>query len=331
MDPEKSEVSTQETKAEAPQSMAERMEKSVGEAWLRAATESAPETTETTEAEQAAETPAAEEVEAKADETKDEVTELPWTAEQMRDPKFYDRLDKAGWELLEKYSPAMAAKAEKVKAVYSALGKVTSPKYQQELQPETRSEAPAEESDAALQAAILQANSLDPKEAALGLKTIIKLTVGEMLPEYGFDPVQAKAAKVASNAYATVVAKTPEIASLDLKELDAVVEGDESLSTLIAVAEGLPDDKRVQITASVMRTAGERLLATKKAEKAAADAQTAAQVAAKQKTQKKVQSNANLSSAAVIEAPASGARTTAKKSIEQFVHDEYAKVVAGNG
>lgn len=310
-------VHSQEPKAEEiPQSLHERMEKSVADKWQSAATESA-----------AAAAPAAEETpkaepdgsESSAAETTQNESEKPQvTPEQLADKKFWGGLDKAGWERMEKHFPVETAH---VKAAQAAATRIVNEARKETPKPaEERTDAPKQQLSPELQQAFRKMQSLDETEALEGFREMQRITLRESLPEFGLDPDRAAAEKVAINAYAIAAKALPELDSLDLNALDAVVESDPVLVALVKTA-------NVDNVAIAMQAAGRQLLAKQKADSDKAAADKAAKDREKAEKQAKLRSNASIPGSVIAEAPG-GATSKAKPSMEEFVANEWNKEAA---
>lgn len=316
MDPNTPEVTTApETEPQIAESLDERLAKSLERNEASAATESAPEAPkETPEAEPAAETtePEPEEIDEPKEPPVDDAE--PFTEEQLRDPAFFDKLDREGWKKLEDWNPALYRKA---KAVYSALGKANQLAQQSKPQPaqEERSTEPtlAERK----RAAFLKSQSLDENEAEAGFEEYQSLLLEEKLPQLGFDPVEAKAVSVAKQAYEIAVADVPELADFELKDLDAEVDSSPRLMRLVNKGD-------VESVAIAMALAAESLVAKRQVAKAKADADRAAAEKKKADEQRRLKSNANNPANAVTEA--SRARVpSAKRSVEEVFEENLSK------
>lgn len=309
--------------AEQPVPFSERVEKLIADNWSRVTEENA------------TEEPAAAELQAPAgsgkpsDETKPQAETAPpedgWippTPEQTADTKFWGGLDKAGWERMERDFPVATAH---VKAAIAAGSRFVNEARKAAQQPpaEAANAQPTDTSNAELLAAMEKANSLDPKEAAEGLQKIVDLRLKPMLKEYGLDPVMASANRVYRNAYASVVEVMPEIAKLDPKELDAVVDSNPALLDLLDTAtDELPEKKRIAITASVMKVAAQTVVAKKASETATNAANEQRKIEATKAAQRKVNSNANIVSNVVVESPAGGA-PKGKKTVMEIIEEKW--------
>lgn len=318
------EETTTATPAAPEKPLSERMEEfAVKQFEQVAAEESDTETTETTE--QTAPQGEQSDADGKTTETQEAKPE-EITPEQIADPAFWGRLDKAGWERMEREYPVQT---RHVKAAQQAASRIVNEARKTAQTPaEPANGKPTEPSiSTELQDAIRRANDLDETVAAKGLKDIVRLTLKEALPEFGLNPDAAKASAIAQTAYASVVAETPEIANLDLKELDAIVDASPALTNILNRAQTLPDDIRTSLTMDVMRQAADSLMTKKKAEQEATAAREANKTAKVKETQRKVNSNASIPSNAVVNSPAAGA-PTGKKTVEQFVNEQWEKVAA---
>lgn len=311
---------TPEPEAKPELSIDERIAQSLARHEAGAATESAPEkpAESVEEADKAAADTTDEktgEVEAKTEETKDEAPE-PFTAEQLRDPKFFDRLDKDGWARLEKLHPALY---EMGKAVASARGKAY-----QELQ-QLKKAAPSESVDSTQpkvpedrKALLAKLDSLDDDERAQALDAIIDAALREKLPKLtGIEPNEAQAAAVGREAFRMAVDAMPEMAKLSDDDLGAAVEADPNLMELLELAATTPREQSVRITANVMKRAGQAVLAKQKAEADAAAAKRQAEEAKLRERQTRVKSNASNPSN-VLQEQAPAKVPTGKRSAEEI-------------
>jgi hypothetical protein len=312
-------VATTETKPEVTESLTESMAKFVEGEYGKAAAEesSAAQTEETTEAK------AADTTEAKADETPVQAAPEPFTTEQISDPKFWDSLDKAGWERAAKLHPVETAR---VKASYAAASKIAAAAKAKSEPAEERTEAP-KQLNADWKEALRKANSLDEDEAIEGQRLIAKLTLREALPEFGINPAETQARAIERNAYQIAVEGLPELDSLSDDVLNAAVEADPFLMQNVQIAASLPAQQSVALLANVMKQAGSAVLAKQKAEETSKAATAAAEAEKKQAQQKKVRSNANIASNVVVEQPFAG-KPTKDETPEQYINRMWQEAAA---
>jgi hypothetical protein len=261
------------------------------EAKVSATAESATvETEKTPETEQVAET--TEETETvETEKPTEEVAPEPFTAEQLRDPKFFDRLGKGDWERLEKLNPSLY---EMGKAIASARGKA----YAELQQLKKADPPPQERSDSQTKltekkALLARIDSLDDEERVEALDEYVRQAVREALPEItGIDPDDAQAVSVLREAHSIAASALPEMSKLSDDDLDAAVEADPDLLDDLQLAATLPRAQKVALTAKVMKRAAEKVIAAKKAQANDAEAKRKAEEAKAGKTQAKVNANA---------------------------------------
>lgn len=319
MDPETPEVTqTEEPKAEeTPQSLPDRMLKSASEAWQSAAEESAPaDTPETPEA------PAADAPEPKADETPKEPESEKITPDQLADKAFWGRLDKAGWERMEREHPVATAIVKAGQAAATRIvneARKETPKPAEERTDTTKQETLSPE----MTAAFAKMQSLDQTEALEGFREMQKLALLETLPQFGFDPNRAKAEQLASESYSQAVGEMPELGKLDPIALDAVVEADPVLMALVETG----TKKNVVVA---MKRAGETLISKQKAESDNAAAKQREKDEQTKRHQQKLRSNASIPGQVVVEQP-SGGSPKGKPSMEEFAAKLYNEAAASNG
>lgn len=314
MDPNTPEVTSEEPQSAQPEALSDRMLKSVSDKWQGAAEESP---VEETPVEAEAEKPAAEEAETPAEVEAKPVADQPFTAEEIADPKHWNRLDKAGWEKAARLHPV---ETSLVKAAFRAASlKAIEGKREQPSPAEERADAPAKISPA-IRDAVRKANSLDEEEAVEGLQDLMKLTLKDALPEFGIDPDETRAVATIKQAHRIAVEQMPELAELDIAELDAALDGDEALLALVATN----DPKNVALA---MRSAGRKVLESKSSAKAAEDAKKAGEKAKLVDKQKREKSNAHNVSNTIVDTPA-GATPKGKETVEQYVNRQWAEVSA---
>jgi hypothetical protein len=301
MDEETEVIATPETEAQPEQSFEERGLKFV-ESQMQAAsaaTESTADDAAQTEteivAEPAKETPV---------ETKTEDTPEPFTAEQMGDPAFFDKLDKEGWDRLNKLHPGLYTMG---KQVASARGKANA--ALKGLPKEPPPETTEDPDRAKLKAAWQKSQSLDNDEAFEGSVEYNRLLLAqEATTTLGINPAATKAQALLSKAFdvaitgdGTALPAFKELSTLPGDELDAIVEADPFLMQTLELSASLPDDKRIAMVAGVMQQAGRKLVAQKQS-KAATDATAAeAEKTKKAEAQKRLRSNANNQGAVIVE------------------------------
>lgn len=318
---EKTEVVTTPEAEPETESLDTKMTKFVGQKYGEAvaAENSAEAVTETTEA-PAADAPADE----PAEEPAPKAEEL-FTTEQLSDPKFWDRLDKAGWEKAAKLHPV---ETSRVKAGYAAASKIAEEARKAKPEPkEERDDSSTQKLSPEMTEVLRKIDSLDPAERAEGLDSYVELKMAEKLPKFGFNPNQAKAAQLASSAYDLAVAELPDLGKIDLQVLDAAVESDPVLLALVSTG-------NVQNVAVAMKRAGENVIAKQKADQDKAAAEQRAKDAKTKETQRKVKSNASIPSNVVVESPAGSAPTDRPKGqrtdadMQKFVDEQYDAAVA---
>jgi len=317
METETEVTETQSTEAQEEQSFDQRVMKSV-ETKLQAASAAAESTADDatqTETETVAET----ETETPEVETKTETEPEPFTAEQMGDPAFFDKLDKDGWDRLNKLHPALYTMG---KQVASARGKANAAlKGLPKEPPPEQTENP---NRAKLRAAWERSQSLDPDEAFEGSVEYSRLLLAQEAPTtLGIDPAQTKAGAILSRAFnlaltgngATLPA-FPELAKLDNAALDAIVESDPFLMQTLEMGALLPDDKHAAVVAGVMQQAGRQLIARQKAKETTDAAAVEAEKAKKAESQKRLRSNVN-NQGALITDTQSGRMPEGKRTFQK--------------
>jgi hypothetical protein len=302
MDEETEVIAAPEAEAQPEQSFEERGLKFV-ESQMQAASAAAESTaddaaqTETDAvAEPAKETPV---------ETKTEEEVQPFTAEELADDAFFDKLDKDGWDRLQKLNPALHKMG---KAVASARGKAYA--RLKGLPPEPAPETTEDPNRAKLKAAWQKSQSMDEDEAFEGSVEYSRLLLAqEATTTLGINPAATKAQALLSKAFdvaitgdGTTLPAFKELSTLPGDELDAIVEADPFLMQTLELSASLPDDKRIAMVAGVMQQAGRNLIAQKQS-KAATDAAAAeAEKTKKAEAQKRLRSNANNQGAVIVDA-----------------------------
>lgn len=252
--------------------------------------------------------------------------EVPFTPEQLADPKHWDRLDKAGWERAAKLHPVETAR---VKAGYAAASRITEDARRvaatSRPEPEKKEEPKADPYAEALE----KTDSLDPSERAEGFRTLARLEAEKLLRERdqatGFDPVEAQAHASERAAYRAAVDQMPELAELPSAELDAAVEADPELTDDVKFAVSLEPEARTVLLAKVMRRAGRIVLSNRAAAKAAADADATkkAKEAKDAEVQRRLRSNEDNPSKVVAETPG-GKTPKGERTIEETIHEKVA-------
>lgn len=251
--------------------------------------------------------------------------DVPFSTEQLADPKHWDRLDKAGWERAAKLHPVETAR---VKAGYAAASRIT--EQARAAQPRPEPEKPAEPERDQRAEALAKTDSLDPAERAEGFQTLARLEAEKLFKPYEQtlqrSALQTKAVEVERAAYKAAVDSMPEdvraeFMALDSKELDAAVEGDTELLDDVEIAVGLEPEARVRLLAKVMRRAGRIVMDGKRSAKVATDseAKRVAEEAKKVASQQRLRSNQSNPSATVAESPG-GKSPSGEKSIEETIH-----------
>ena len=224
-----------------------------------------------------------------------ESEKLVLTEEQLADSKYWGSLDADGWKRMERDYPVQT---KLVKSAQAAAAKIVNGARKEAPKPaeEERHEAPSEEEPSAeLIAAVEMSQDLDPKVAAKGHLLIAKLTAPTVLEEGGIDPQRVKADAILAVAIVAARKELPELAKIDLLELDEIAEERPELKRLCE--RGTAEDLQAALVAAgrIHIERSKTAAATKKAadEKAAADLK-------KKEHQKIVQSNASPASAAVL-------------------------------
>lgn len=252
-------------------------------------------------------------------ETKTEDTPEPFTAEQMGDPAFFDKLDKDGWDRLNKLHPALYTMG---KQVASARGKANA--ALKGLPKEPPPETTEDTSKAQLKAAWKKSQSLDEDEAFEGSVEYSRLLLAqEATPTLGINPAVTKANAILSRAFdvaltgdGVTLPAFKELSTLPSEELDAIVEADPFLMQSLEFSASLPDDKRVAMVAGVMQQAGRKLIAQKQSKAATDAAALEADKAKKAESQRRLRSNTNNQGAVIIDSQSGrmpdGKRTFAK-------------------
>jgi hypothetical protein len=294
-----------------------------------AATESAPkDETVKEEADKPAADPAdepTEKVEAKS-EDKPEATE-PFTEEQLRDPAFFDKLDRDGWKTLEDWNPALYRKA---KAVYSALGKANQLAVQAKANPpaEERTAAPSELTGAKAVLAKLDSLDADDDARAQALADYVAETIRKTVPELtGIKPEAVKAHKIEGEAYRLAVAGMPEIAAYSDAELDAAVEADADMMADVQLAVSLPEEQSAALLASVMKRAARAVKASKESTSAAAEAARKAEE--KKIADRQARVNANAVNPSNVLQNASVARVPSGRESVEEVFEKHVRRLSG--
>lgn len=309
--PEEAEVITAPETEPAKESFEERGMKFVEQQFeaIGAATESA-----TAEAVPTPEAPVAAEAktETPAVEPKTEPEPEPFTAEQMSDDAFFDKLDKAGWERLEKLHPALFKMG---KAVASARGKAFArlkglpepPKEEPNVTPKP------DDLTEAIKAAKRKRDSLDEDESLRG-----ELELAELLTQQREEKRNAARAAqqkemdgILANAQELAVAEEPEIANVSEDDLDAVVAKSPRMKRALSAAIHHPDSaQRAQLIADVMVDAFGVIKSTRQSATATEAKRKADEKAEADKA--RLRSNANNPAAPIAETPSGKSQNGAK-------------------
>lgn len=258
---------------------------------------------------------------ATAEPEKEAVAPEPFTAEQLRDPKFFDRLDADGWSRLEKLHPALH---EMGKAVASARGRAF-----QELQ-QIKKAPPAVEADAPkpvskitpeMRAAWQKSQSLDEDEAIDG-----SLEYNRLVAEANRSPEEVVNLDL-REALGKAVSEMPELAKIPMADLDTFVESQPSLMRRIAHATKLSNRaERVEAVALVMLDAADGYNEKLKTDQAALDAAAKVEADRKAATQKRLRSNQDNVSTQVADSGNGKAKRHDPNSDEAMMQTIAAKV-----
>lgn len=250
---------------------------------------------------------------------KPEPEKIDVSPDQLADTAYWGKLDADGWKRMERDYPVATAYA---KAGQAAATRMTNAARKEATPTQERSTPlPNDEPSAELIAAVEMSQSLDPKEAARGHVRIAKLTAPAVLKENGFDPATAQAKATVDSAYLAAVAELPELATLDPKELDVVVDSNRTLKALVNI--GTPE-----ALTEAMIGAGQILSDRKKAAAATAATTKAAADAKKKETQKVVRSNAAPASAGAL---ASHGASPDTRTRQERMSDAFDREVARQG
>lgn len=259
-----------------------------------------------------------------AEATPTEAQKVVVTDEEMRDQAFWGRLDKAGWERMERDYPVQTSLIKSAQSAASKL--VEAARKAAPPAPESRTEAqPEEEFSPEYLAAVELSQSLDTIEAARGRRQLLKMEAEIIAKEIGVDPNRNKANALVNESVRLASEAMPELTSLasteaGRAEIDAVIDANPALAALVAT--NIPANLAI-----VLQEAGKTVIANRKAtagkasvEKAKADA-----VQKKQETQKVVQANARPASADVVNSRGAGA---GKPSMREAMEAKFDRAVA---
>ena len=317
MDPETKEATeTPATESAAePKSFDDRLMESI-QGKLTANGDAAESTTDDAVEQETGDQPAAEPKQETPAEQKKEAAPEPFTPEQMGDPAFFDKLDKDGWDRLNKLHPALYAMG---KQVASARGKANAAlRTQTTPPPEERSEAKPKVSPE-MKAAILRSQSLDEDEAIAGAVEVARLTNRE---ERAREREQQEAARQETSetytaAYRIAATALPDIANIADADLDKEVDSSPKLLRMVKSAMANPDrEERIQLLADVMEDAGRAVIAKREAVVKASEDDKAKEK--KAKDQERLRSNDRNPANHLVDTP-SGTQTprTGDKSFEK--------------
>lgn len=249
------------------------------------------------------------------------VADEPFTNEQLADPKHWDRLDKVGWERAAKLHPVETAR---VKAGYAAASRIAEEARSKALtSPQTEPEGREEPKPDPWKEAMEMADSLDPQERADGLSRLVDLRLQKKLDEFGIDPSATQASAVERAAYRAAVETMPELAALHEADLNAAVESDPELMDDVQFAIDLTDkDAKIRGLAKVMRRAGQKVIATQAANKAAADAKQVTDAAAAKEAERQKRAKSNQDNPSTIVATSqNGKGPKGERTIEEAIHE----------